>query len=113
MTTPQVCLTVLIPSTTEDRLIDWLLAHEAWQIEFSVHPVAARGPLVHLAANEERVQGFGRRTEFKLIVARQRLDTLMQALSHLLRGVDGGFWVLPVEHFTSFRPAAVPASTLS
>lgn len=104
---PQVCLTVLIPAAVEDRAVDWLLSHADWQIEFSVHAVAARGPLVHLALSEERVQGFAHRVELKLIVARAQLDALIQAFETLLVGVDGGYWVLPVERFSAFGKAAL------
>ncbi len=102
-----VCLTILIPAAVEDRAVDWLLSHADWQIEFSVHPVAARGPLVRLALNEERVRGFAHRVELKLIVARTRLDALVDAFESLLAGVDGGYWVLPVERFCAFGLVAV------
>lgn len=107
--TRRACLTLLVPRTVEDRVVDWLLADADWDIEFSVHAVAARGPLVHLAANEERVQGFAHRVEIKLILDRTRLDALRGELSHLLAGVDGGYWVLPVEQFSAFVQAPVGA----
>jgi len=103
--TPQVSLTILVPASVEERVVDWLLLHEDWQIEFSVHAVAARGPLVHLARNEEQVQGFARRVELKLIIERTRLDDLITEIQTLLAGVDGGYWVLPVERFATFNPS--------
>ena len=107
LATPQVCLTAVLPAALEDRVVDWLLAHAGWQIEFSVHPIATRGSLVHLAPGEECVQGFARRIELKLIVERQRLAPLLDQLNALLQGVDGGYWVLPVERFAAFAsPAA-------
>jgi hydrogenase maturation factor len=66
---PRVCLTLLVPRALEDRVVDWLLVHSGSAIEFSVHAVAARGPLVHLAVSEERVQGYADRVELKLIIA--------------------------------------------
>ena len=109
-----VCLTVLVPAGAEDRLVDWLMGHADWQIEFSVHAVAARGPLVHLDAGEERVQGFARRVECKLILPRRRVVALVADLEQLLGQVDGGYWVMPVEQFASFRgdgPAQPAAPT--
>jgi hypothetical protein len=100
--TSRACLTVLVPQAVEDRVVDWLLAHASWDIEFSVHHVAARGPLVHLALEEERVQGYADRVELKLILERARLDALLDELTPLLSGVDGGYWVLPVERFAAF-----------
>jgi hypothetical protein len=105
-TTPQVCLTVMVPEALESRAVDWLLLHPHWQVEFSVHRVAARGPLVHLGLDEERVQGFAQRVEIKLILARAQLDALLAELEALMAGVDGGFWVLPVERFAAFAPRA-------
>ena len=100
--TPQVCLTALVPAAAEDRVVDWLLTHPDWHIEFSLHQVAARGPLVHLRLSEEQVQGFAHRVELKMIVARSQLDALLAALEPLLAGLDGGYWVLPVERFAAF-----------
>ncbi len=100
--TPQVCLTALVPAAAEDRVVDWLLTHPDWQIEFSLHTVAARGPLVRLDLSEEQVQGFAHRVELKMIIARSQLDALLAALEPLLAGLDGGYWVLPVERFAAF-----------
>jgi len=102
------CLTLLLPRALEDRVVDWLLTHTDGQTEFSVHPVAARGPLVRLAADEERVLGFAQRVEVKLITHRPALALLLGPLTQLLQGVEGGYWVLPVERFASF-PAAPTA----
>jgi nitrogen regulatory protein PII len=99
---PLICLCILVPVAAEDRVVDWLLTHEDWQIEFSVHPVAARGPLVKLAQDEERVQGFAQRVELKLIIQRAQLDTLIDEVCRLLTGVDGGYWVVPIERFATF-----------
>jgi len=104
---PLACLTLLVSRGAEDRVIDWLLARADADIEFSVHPVAARGPLVRLAENEERVFGYAQRVELKLITERSRLGGLLVDLEALLAGTDGGYWVLPIERFGSFaRPGA-------
>jgi hypothetical protein len=96
---------VLVPETLEERVVDWLLTHPDWQIEFSVHRVAARGPLVRLALNDERVQGFAQRVELKLIIERGQLPALLAEVQALLAGLEGGYWVLPVERFGEFTKA--------
>lgn len=103
---PLVCLTVLVHDTVEERVVDWLLTHPDWQIEFSVHRVAARGPLVRLALADERVQGYAQRVELKLIIERRHLDALVAEVETLLAGLEGGYWVLPVERFAGFGTAA-------
>jgi hypothetical protein len=105
---PQVCLTVLVPETLEERVVDWLISHPDWQVEFSVHRVAARGPLVRLALNDERVQGFAQRVELKLIIERCQLAALLAEVQSLLAGLEGGYWVLPVERFGDFAKASTP-----
>lgn len=97
-----MCLTVLVPRSQEERVVDWLLAHPDWPVEFSVHPVAARGPLVRLSEADERVQGHARRVELKMIVPQARLDELVAEITRLLEGIEGGYWVLPVARFASF-----------
>jgi hypothetical protein len=73
--------------------------------------VAARGPLVHLAVSEERVQGYADRVELKLIIERERLDPLLAEACSLLAGADGGYWVLPVERFAAFGEARSGVAT--
>ncbi len=108
--TPQVCLTLLLPAALESRLVDWLLGHDDGSTEFSVHRVAARGPLVRLTENDERVQGCAARVEFKLLLPRDRLAPLLAGVRPLMRGVDGGYWVLPVESFEHFDTLAAEAA---
>jgi hypothetical protein len=110
--TQKVCLTALIPQALEIRAVDWLLMHPNWSIEFSVHAVAARGPLVQLGLDEERVQGFAQRIELKLIIDRSLLDELLGELTELMSGVAGGYWVLPVEQFSAFAAKQARADTL-
>jgi hypothetical protein len=107
--TPTVCLTLLVPVHAEDRVIDFLLAHDDTGIEFSMHNVAARGPLVRMAANDERVRGFATRVEVKLILDSATCERLIPALSDLLAGVHGGYWVTSVHAFAPF-PALVKAA---
>jgi hypothetical protein len=109
---PRVCLTVLVPDTLEERVVDWLLSHPDWQVEFSVHRVAARGPLVRLALNDERVQGFAQRVELKLIIERGQLAALLAEVQTLLAGLEGGYWVLPVETFGEFAKTTVMVDVL-
>lgn len=98
----QVCLSVVFPLSVEDRVVDWLLTHPSWKTEFSIHAVAARGPLVRLASGEERVNGFANRAELKMLMERSLLDQMLVELEALMAGVDGGYWVLPVERFAVF-----------
>ena len=99
---PLVCLTLLLPASAEDRVIDWLLEQPDRPIEFSVHRVAARGPLVRLRADDEQVQGFAERAEVKLILERDLCRSLVSSLRALLEEVEGGWWTLPVEAFGTF-----------
>lgn len=104
-----VCLTLLIPASGEDRVVDWLLERSGERIEFGIHPVAARGPLVRLERGDERVQGFASRVEVKLILERELCRALVSSLHALLAGVDGGYWILPVESFGSFGQLSAQA----
>lgn len=97
-----VCLTLLIPPQAEDRLVDFLLSHSEAGIEFSMHDVAARGPLVKLDRGEDSVRGFATRVEAKLILRSAACEALIEPLRALLAGVSGGYWVTPVGSFESF-----------
>jgi hypothetical protein len=102
------CLTILLPAAAEERVVDWLLGRAGPAVEFSVHPVAARGPLVRLAEGEEHVRGYARRVEVKLIAPRATIDALAAEAQTLLAGTPGGYWVTPVERFVAFDAAPVP-----
>lgn len=97
-----VCVVLVVPAATEPRLVDWLMEQPGEAIEFAVHRVAARGPLVRLAGIEERVQGFAERVEVKLVLTRARSELLILELRTLLAGIDGGLWVQPVEQLEAF-----------
>lgn len=99
---PFLCIVLVIPASAEDRVIDWMMEHGGEPIEFALHAVAARGPLVRLQDTEERVRGFASRVEVKLVVERKQSQELISALRSLLSGVHGGLWSYPVEHFEGF-----------
>lgn len=105
---PTVCLTLLVPQHAEERLIDFLLAYTGQglddDIEFSMHPVVARGPLVQMAAGEEQVRGYARRIEAKLLLPADVLRRLLPSIQDLLAGTDGGYWVTQVMSFGQFGP---------
>lgn len=99
------CLTLLLPASAEARVVDWLLSRPGEAVEFSVHAVAARGPLVQLSGGEEAVRGYAQRVEVKLIARRPAIAELADEAAALLAGTPGGYWVLPVERFAAFAPA--------
>jgi len=102
-----VCLTLLIPAIAEAKVTDWLIDHPTWQIELSAHQVRSRGPLVRLSSIEERIEGCALRVELRLIVNRGLLNELLDELLPLMQGLDGGYWVLPLEKFAAFGGSAV------
>ncbi|MBB1161040.1 DUF3240 family protein [Aquariibacter albus] len=104
-----VCLHLLLPAAAGLRVTDLLLAEGAGGVEFSLHPVAARGPHIHLAADEERVQGHAQRQHLSLVLPREQATRLLARLQAELAGSDGGWWISPVEAVGGFKPAAEAA----
>ena len=100
--TSHLWLTLLVPLHAEERVIDFLLSHDDAGIEFSMHSVAARGPLVRMDRGDERVLGFASRVEVKLILSQPVFNELIAPLNALLSGVDGGYWVTPIARFGPF-----------
>lgn len=101
-----VCLTLLIPAVAEPKITDWLIDHPTWQVELSAHQVSSRGPLVRLSSIEERIEGCALRVELRLIVQRGLLSELLGELLPLMQGLDGGYWVTPLENFAAFGGSA-------
>jgi hypothetical protein len=104
--TTMVCLTLLVPQHAENLVVDALMAHDAGQVEFSMHAVHARGPLVRLSGPDDQVRGFARRVEVKLILPQAACDALLPALQAVLAGVDGGYWLTAVQGFAAFDSGA-------
>lgn len=97
-----VCLNLLLPAAAALRATDLLLAEGAAGIAFSLHAVAARGPHIHLAADEERVQGHALRQHLSLVLPREQAKGLLAALQTELAGSEGGWWISPVEAVGGF-----------
>ena len=114
---PRACVTLLVPASIESRVVDWLLAGSGTgsgrDIEFSVHQVAAHGPLVNLDSSDEQVLGYSQRIEVKMIVDRLLLNALLVSLDRLLSGVEGGYWVMPVERFVVFGSTSAATSAVA
>jgi hypothetical protein len=104
-----------VPLHAEERLIDFLLAQTDATIEFSMHTVAARGPLVHMQPGQEQVRGYATRVEAKLILPQHLLPRLMPGVQCLLAGTDGGWWitrVVSVGQFSSGERLPVSSSPM-
>lgn len=105
-----VCLTLLVPESMQDRLVDWLVDRPQWQVEFGSRSVAMRGGRTRLAQDEEMVAGFALKTEFTMVLARNLLDPLLAELAPMLEGVDSHYTVQQLERFASFGRRAAEAA---
>jgi hypothetical protein len=97
-----VRLTLLIPRASLASVVDWLLAHQELNLEFSAHHVEARGALVALSESEERVQGYAHRCEVNLIAASDNVMAALDSIEALLGGCGGGYWITTIEKFSMF-----------
>lgn len=107
--TDHVCVTLLLPESMQDRIVDWLVDRPQWQVEFGTRSVAMRGGRTQLARDQEKVAGYALRTEFTMVLARELLGPLLAELEPLLDGVDGHYTVQPLERFASFGRRAPKA----
>lgn len=99
-----VCLHLLLPAAAAQRVTDLLLA-EGGGPAFSQHAVAARGPQVHLATAEERVQGHALRQHLSVLLPRPEAERLLAGLRAELADAEGDWWLAPVEAMGRLAPA--------
>lgn len=102
MSSPDCCLTLIIPKALEENLIDLLLEHEALAGEFITGAVEGHGAHVTYQDNAERVRGRARRVQINVVLQRVQAQTLIDDLKRALPGADVVYWMTPISEFGSF-----------
>ena len=93
---PDVCLTLVIPPSLEDALVDFLLAQNEVVGHFTSRPVDAHGGDIRYGSTAEQVRGRARRLRIQALMASADVHQLLDDLRDQLPGADIYYWTAPV-----------------
>ena len=93
---PDVCLTLVIPPSLEDALVDFLLAHPDQVGHFTSRPVDAHGGDIRYGSTSEQVRGRALRLRIQALMAGADVHQLLDDLRDQLPGADIYYWTAPV-----------------
>ena len=96
---PDALLTLAMPRSLEEEVLDTLMAHPDLATGFTVHFAEGMGIHVELATAMEQVQGRARRVIVQIALARERLPALVALLRQELQNPAIAYWVSPLIAF--------------
>ena len=95
MDNKEFLITLNVPPTLEEAIVDCLLTFEA-EHGFSSFPVSAHDHKNEGLSLAEQVTGRQRKIRFQMYVAKQDLSALVNRLKEDFSGSGIHYWVLPV-----------------
>lgn len=99
-TTPPDCLlTLALPPSLEEEMLDLLLSHPDMAPGFTVLHGQGVGRHVALASGMEQVQGRARRTMVQVALTQAQLPALLAILRQQLPSPQIAYWVVPLLAF--------------
>lgn len=94
-----VLLTLAIPITLEEDVIDFLLRHPEWASGFSIVDAEGMGQGASLLSAMEKVQGRCRRKLVLIAGLDAHLRHLIHALGQEIRNKDVAYWISGISAF--------------
>ena len=92
-------LTLAIPITLEEDVLDFLLQYPHWAAGFSMIDAQGVGQGASLRSTMEKVQGRSRRKLVFIVGFDTELRLLLQALSEEIKNPEVAFWISTVSAF--------------
>lgn len=102
---PDCLLTLALPRTLEEEVLDTLMAHPELAPGFTVLQGQGMGANVVLASAMEKVQGRARRVFVQVALAQSRVPVLIETLQQALENPKITYWVVPLLAFGRFGAA--------
>lgn len=92
-------LTLAIPVTLEEDVLDFLLLHPKLASGFSIIDAQGMGQGASLLSTMEKVQGRCKRKLVMIVGLESELQQLLQALGQEIRNRDVAYWITAVAAF--------------
>ena len=92
-------LTLAIPDSLEEEILDLLVAHTDIVSGFSVHAAEGLGSGAPLRTSLERVRGRSRRKMITLLLQQEQAGVLIERLRVQIPSADVAWWSTPLTGF--------------
>lgn len=96
------CLTIVLPKSFEEDLVDSLLEHPEWVPGFTTADVSGHGLRVSYHAAAEEVRGRVARVQVQIVLQMEQAQTLIAHLKQNMRSAEIAYWLTPVAEFGRF-----------
>lgn len=97
-----ICLTIVLPKSFEEDLVDNLLEHPEWVTGFTTTDVNGHGQNVAYHAAAEEVRGRVARVQVQVVMHPEQAPLLVAHLKQALRSTEIAYWLTPVIEFGRF-----------
>ncbi|MGE5492580.1 MAG: DUF3240 family protein [Actinomycetota bacterium] len=98
----KACLTLILPRSLEEQMIDALLEHPDWIGPFTAHPVDGHGAPGAMESPAEKVRGRAERVRLDILIDQGNASELMAHLEKEFKGARVFWWLSPVIDSGSF-----------
>lgn len=102
MKTLDCVLTIVLPDSLEEEIVDHLLRHPEWTSGFTISQVEGKGVGVRLHGAREEVRGRARRAQLQSVMNIEDARALIAHLRDGLRNPQIAYWITPVMEFGRF-----------
>lgn len=96
------CLTLVLPGSLEEQVIDHLLRHPEWIGPFTAHAADGHGAPGAIESVAEQVRGRAHRVRVEILIEAAHARELIVHLREELGGADIFWWLTPVIESGSF-----------
>ncbi len=102
MIAQDTCLTIVLPKSLEENLVDHLLQHPELAPGFTTTQVEGHGQSVARYGIAEEVRGRSRRIQIQIILNAENATQLIKHLKEALPSREVAYWSTPVIEFGRF-----------
>ncbi|MBS1191910.1 MAG: hypothetical protein H6R10_3702 [Rhodocyclaceae bacterium] len=96
------CLTLILPRSLEEQVIDILLQHPDWIGPFTTHPADGHGAPGAMTSPAEQVRGRTERVRIEILIHDNHAREMISVLHDEFRGAQVFWWLTPVIDAGSF-----------
>jgi len=96
------CLTIVLPHSLEENLVDHLLGHPEYAAGFTTIQVDGHGQSISRHGIAEQVRGRSRRVQIQIVMNGEDAKALIEHLKASLPSKEVAYWMSPVMEFGRF-----------
>lgn len=97
-----ICLSIVLPKSFEEDLVDRLLEHPEWVTGFTTTDASGHGLRVSYHAAAEEVRGRVARVQVQVVMQADHAQLLLAHLKQCMRSAEIAYWLTPVTEFGRF-----------